>query len=529
MICPPVRPPRPKAGSQRQNLCCFDPIIPYRKYLRNPQKNSSLQRSSRPAQIAGTLPSRFRFLLHPAGFCCMIEKSGKFRDFWCMIRTFSGMIRTSVPEGCPMMRLTPLSLAANTIFYLILAVMYCRVLTRRFSWPFTLLGLTVGYLLYIIPTKFMPYADAERMLFGLVTFPLTPIVLFRDKWYKSLLCAFAGLVAMAGSDLLSVSWLLTPEQLRQGLTFQPIPVQLAVYAIFLSTDGLLMFLFTLLMNRYQNRLSGREWALYLAFPASQYLLIYGWVIFLRTDFILRRVLMLLLALAICTAADALLFTAIRGMAQRSELKARNDLLARQIDRQNEHYAALTAQYENLRRIRHDISSHLYTMQLLLQEGQYDEAAAYSAEVTEACRFRSDLGACENPVVDAFLFSRTEELRAQGYTLQLQVCIPAETGIRNADMVVAFGNLLDNAAEACRDAGEKRLSLSARMDRGFLCIEVRNPAPAAPARHSRRIPELERGIGSHILRALAETYEGSYALTPSGGECTASLLLKGAAA
>ena len=169
------------------------------------------------------------------------------------------------------------------------------------------------------------------------------------------------------------------------------------------------------------------------------------------------------------------------------------------------------------------------MQLLLQEGQYDEAAAYSAEVTEACRFRSDLGACENPVVDAFLFSRTEELRAQGYALQLQVCIPAETGIRNADMVVAFGNLLDNAAEACRDAGEKRLSLSARMDRGFLCIEVRNPAPAAPARHSRRIPELERGIGSHILRALAETYEGSYALTPSGGECTASLLLKGAAA
>ena len=233
-----------------------------------------------------------------------------------------------------MMRLTPLSLAANTVFFLILAVMYCRVLTRRFSWPVTLLGLTVGYLLYIIPTKFMPYADAERMLFGLVTFPLTPIVLFRDKWYKSLLCAFAGLVAMAGSDLLSVSWLLTPEQLRQGLTFQPIPVQLAVYAIFLSTDGLLMFLFTLLMNRYQNRLSGREWALYLAFPASQYLLIYGWVIFLRTDFILRRVLMLLLALAICTAADALLFTAIRGMAQRSELKARNDLLARQIDRQN---------------------------------------------------------------------------------------------------------------------------------------------------------------------------------------------------
>ncbi len=29
-----------------------------------------------------------------------------------------------------------------------------------------------------------------------------------------------------------------------------------------------MFLFTLLTNRYQNRLSGREWALYLAFPPA---------------------------------------------------------------------------------------------------------------------------------------------------------------------------------------------------------------------------------------------------------------------
>ena len=90
--------------------------------------------------------------------------------------------------------------------------------------------------------------------------------------------------------------------------------------------------------------------------------------------------MLLLALAICTAADALLFTAIRGMAQRSELKARNDLLARQIDRQNEHYAALTAQYENLRRIRHDISSHLYTMQDVYKR-QMSQSSATRRELT----------------------------------------------------------------------------------------------------------------------------------------------------
>ena len=84
---------------------------------------------------------------------------------------------------------------------------------------------------------------------------------------------------------------------------------------------------------------------------------------------------------VCIAADAFLYLAVRGMAQRSALKAKNDLLSAQIDRQKEHYAALTAQYANIRRMRHDIAKHLDTMQALLQSGQYQAAAAYSNEVS----------------------------------------------------------------------------------------------------------------------------------------------------
>ena len=36
---------------------------------------------------------------------------------------------------------------------------------------------------------------------------------------------------------------------------------------------------------------------------------------------------------VCIAADAFLYLAVRGMAQRSALKAKNDLLSAQIDRQ----------------------------------------------------------------------------------------------------------------------------------------------------------------------------------------------------
>ena len=90
---------------------------------------------------------------------------------------------------------------------------------------------------------------------------------------------------------------------------------------------------------------------------------------------------------VCIAADAFLYLAVRGMAQRSALKAKNDLLSAQIDWQKEHYAALTAQYANIRRMRHDIAKHLDTMQALLQSGQYQDRKSTRLNSSHASKSR----------------------------------------------------------------------------------------------------------------------------------------------
>ena len=76
-----------------------------------------------------------------------------------------------------------------------------------------------------------------RGMIALVSFPLVDMVLFRDKWYRCLFCGVAAVLIMSAADMISAAVLLTPEQLRQGLTFQPIPVQLTSYAIFLSASA----------------------------------------------------------------------------------------------------------------------------------------------------------------------------------------------------------------------------------------------------------------------------------------------------
>ena len=425
------------------------------------------------------------------------------------------------------MRLTLLTVITNVIFYLIISTEYCCILNRRFSWPVTVFGFAVSCAGYILIPQIFPYADVERLIFAIIYFPIVSLVLFKDKWYKSLLCAFAALVIMLLADTFATVFLLTPEQIQTGLSYQPMPLQLACNSIFLFSTAILVWFFVLIMNRYKNRLSGKEWLLYISFPASQYFLIGGWLILLRIDYSEQRVIFMLAALVICIISDIALFIAIRGMAQRSELKAKNDMLSQQIELQKQHYSDITEQYKYIRRIRHDISSHLYTIEVLLKEGQYEKAREYSTDVSEACRYKSNLGNCENPVVDAFLFSRSEELKSDGYDIQMQVSIPAVTGINDADMIVGFGNILNNAAEACQGLGKKQIYLSARMDKGYLSILERNPTEGYVGTKKRRIPELERGIGLHILNDLAKKYDGSFEYSIENNEFKASLILKGA--
>ena len=47
----------------------------------------------------------------------------------------------------------------------------------------------------------------------------------------------------------------------------------------------------------------------------------------------------------------------------------------------------------------------------------------SPEVSAQAQVQAHLGICENPIVDAYLFSRSQELERQGFRVQLRVLLP----------------------------------------------------------------------------------------------------------
>lgn len=187
-----------------------------------------------------------------------------------------------------------------------------------------------------------------------------------------------------------------------------------------------------------------------------------------------------------------------------------------------HYTALTSQYEANRRIRHDILQHVNTIRYLLANGQQQETTEYAGQLLAENQRSLQLGQCDNPVIGAFLYGRVQEAKAQGITVETHIILP----VSNTDLVIVFGNLMDNAVEACAKLENPKIELNAHIEKGYLVITESNPAvPEPEGRKQRRIPELERGVGMQILKSVAEKYQGSYMSETGNGNYSVSVFLK----
>lgn len=413
---------------------------------------------------------------------------------------------------------------ANAILFFFWLVFFNSVLERRFSLWITFTGWAAACSIWLCTFLLLPRILPLKLLPGLVVYLLAVFVLFHSRWTRILFYSGMALVIMAISELIMLLIFPGLGQLKSGVAELPRPALIGMYLVYLPLNALLLRIGSLLFGRYKNRLPSNEGLLYALFPASQFVIIASWFMLLLDGPSVRVTAMQAAAVLLCAAADVALYFAVRGMAQRAELRAENALLEKQIDGQKEHYMALTAQYENIRHMRHDIDNHLHTIQILLQNGQNSAAATYAAELRPDGSYQPHLGQCENPVVDAFLFNRVSELRTQGIAVDEQIALPADIGISNVSLISAFGNLIDNASEACGQTEDKHIGIKALIRSGYLVIETENLLPETDSK-KRRIPELPRGVGFHILDELAEKYEGEFIYGASGDVFQASLTLK----
>ena len=423
---------------------------------------------------------------------------------------------------------------ADLFFNACAIVMWAAFLWRvldgpRFRvWVTVLLAALIGAAYMAAALLLTTVGQLRALMFPVCSLAMA-FLLFRGTPGRKLLAVAAEL---AGSLLMELMFtpLMIDLQSNDDISVWADPRALIYGVTFLPVLGIGLMLISFIFTRSKNNLSGRQLLVFSAFPITQMVCEASLVTLMFTPPRYEYIPMQLIVSVLFLVSDILLYRTMVRTEQRVQLEVENQLLEKQLDAQLAHYSDLTAQYEQIRAMRHDISHHLNTINALLQEGNLKAATEYSEQLLPMQTYISRLGKCQNPVVDAFLYSRMQDAEHRGVPVQADVSLPVELPVSNTDLIVAFGNLLDNALEACSDIPDAAITLRAHMDKGYLVIQESNPVCARQpqGKKPRRIPELERGVGFRVLSGLAAKYDGSFRheLEP-GGDYAVTLMLKAA--
>ena len=401
----------------------------------------------------------------------------------------------------------------------------------RFSWWGTALLTLVIDAAYLLPVLLLTTAGSALRLLLYPTGALAlAFLLFYGRPGRKLLAAAAEL---AGSLLMELMFapLMIDLHMNDNISIWADPRALIYGVTFLPVLALGLMLISLIFTRSKNNLSGRQLLVFSAFPITQMVCEASLLTLVFTPPRYDYIPVILIMSVLFLVSDILLYRTMVRTEQRVQLEVENELLERQLDAQLAHYRDLTAQYEQIRAMRHDIAHHLNTIHALLEAGNLQAASEYSEQLLPAQTYSSRLGACRNPVVDAFLYTRVQDAQTRGVPVRADVSLPVELPVSNTDLIVAFGNLLDNALEACSGIPDAQITLRAHMDKGYVVIQESNPVrPRQPqGKKPRRIPELERGVGFRVLSSLAAKYDGSFRHTCENDTYTVTLLLRAVAA
>lgn len=169
-------------------------------------------------------------------------------------------------------------------------------------------------------------------------------------------------------------------------------------------------------------------------------------------------------------------------------------------------------YLTMRGWRHDYHNHMQSLKAYLVRGNTAEACAYMDRLeTELDGIRM-LFQTGNLNVDAILNAKISLAMKQGIPCDYTVLIPEILTIRDTDLCILLGNLIDNAVESCRSLSENQKFLRLYMApmQEQLYISVSN----ATGEQIRKLDEAyitgKRGDHGHGLKRInqvVDKYQG----------------------
>lgn len=180
------------------------------------------------------------------------------------------------------------------------------------------------------------------------------------------------------------------------------------------------------------------------------------------------------------------------------------------------YQSMTARIEEARRAKHDLRQNLTVIMAYLTDQDYDGLSLYLKNYLGTLPGDTPIRYCDNYALNALLVYYESIATVHGISCQISIETEATDFISETDTVILFGNLLENAVEACRrqavsSLSSPSLSVIVTSSHDILGIQIEN----SHAQLIRLSGELflstktnQPGIGLASVKEIVSRYNGT---------------------
>ncbi len=176
------------------------------------------------------------------------------------------------------------------------------------------------------------------------------------------------------------------------------------------------------------------------------------------------------------------------------------------------YKMLAEQHRQSERLRHDMKNHIIALSALSRNKEWEKIDDYLKNM-EGIALEADGDMTGNKAVDALLYQKRKRAEEENIKWECDVQMPKGCCINEFDLCVLFGNILDNALEACgrMQGGESRfINIQAKTVKKCFLLEVKNSMDRTEKYadgFTSKGDSQEHGIGLLNVRDVVNKYNG----------------------
>lgn len=190
------------------------------------------------------------------------------------------------------------------------------------------------------------------------------------------------------------------------------------------------------------------------------------------------------------------------------------IVSESLEREIRYNSEMTVISGSIRQLKHDYSNHMSVIALLTEDGDIESLRKYMSD------YKAEYGNIDRYAITGdnsldILFSYKKMIcDAEGIELKItSVCEGIhKTGLSATELSSLFGNLLDNAINACRklDREKRKISLSIRDKAQMLNIRIENNCIDLPEK-----PEESKhiGLGLPRIKSIVDAHNGICTVSP----------------